>query len=96
MMVVLVLAAPALAEAPAIQGTFAFDVFKPRRACAKVAGALLAKLKAYDCAPSTVGSASGKPTVATCTARRGDSTYMLFASAADCTLERETQLANGA
>jgi len=107
MVAVVVLGAPvpALAEppavtpapaAPVIKGTFAFDVFKPKRACAKVTGALLTKLKAYTCAPSETGSASGKPTVATCKAARGQSEYMLFATAADCTEERETQLANGA
>jgi hypothetical protein len=82
--------------APAIQNTFGFDVFKPTQACAKVTGALLAKLKAYRCGPSETGTASGKPTVATCKAKRGHSEYMLFATAADCTEERETQLANGA
>ena len=80
----------------AITGTYGFDVAKPKRACAKVTGALLAKLKAYRCATPEAESASGKPVVATCTARRGGSEYMLFAKAADCTEERETQLANGA
>jgi hypothetical protein len=89
-------AVPAAPPAPALQGTFGFDVFKPKRACAKVTGALLTRLRSYRCGPAETDTASGKPTVATCKARRDRSEYMLFATAADCNEERETQLANGA
>ncbi len=89
-------AVPPAPPAPALPGTFGFDVFKPRKACTKVTGALLTKLKAYQCVGPATNTASGKPTVATCKAKRGRSEYMLFATAADCNEERETQLANGA
>lgn len=99
---VLLLTTTAFAEpgkpSPAIDGRFAFDVFKPKQKCAKVAGALLARLRgAYRCAAPDNGgeTGSGVVTVATCTLKKGSgSEFMLFGSAADCDKERETQLAN--
>lgn len=87
----------ARAEAPAIAGTFGFDWLRPKRSrCAKIEGALLAKLqKGYACGPADSGSASGKPIVATCKAKKGESEYLLLPTAAACKEERETQLANG-
>jgi hypothetical protein len=90
------LVTPALADPPPIKGTFGFDVTRPKQKCAKVEGALLAKLKSYTCTKPDADSASGKPSVASCQAKKGSSMYMLFATAADCNEERETQLANGA
>jgi hypothetical protein len=84
-----------------IKNTFGFDIMKPKRSkCMKVTGALQKKLeKSYTCEQQTAdspGSASGKPIAATCTAKgKTRSTYLLFASDADCREERETQLANG-
>jgi hypothetical protein len=91
------LAIPASADPPAIKGTFGFDWSTPKRSrCAAITGALLTRLtKDYVCAPPKAGSASGVAIVATCTAKKGHSEFMLFASAKDCTEERETQLANG-
>ncbi|HRC58656.1 MAG: hypothetical protein IPI49_30615 [Myxococcales bacterium] len=80
-----------------IAGTYAFDWYRGTRSrCAKVSGALLRKLKkGYTCTPPDAGSASGRPVLAQCT--KGErSQYLLFATAADCKEERETQLANGA
>ena len=93
-------AVPARADAPAaaaLEGSFAFDWLKPKKSrCTKVEGALLATLKkGYACAPADSGSASGKPILLTCRAKRGKSEYMLFSTAAACAEERETQLANG-
>ncbi|MEO7731201.1 MAG: hypothetical protein ABIY55_09535 [Kofleriaceae bacterium] len=50
----------------------------------------------YTCSKPDTDSASGKPWLASCQAKKGGSMYMLFATAADCNEERETQLANGA
>jgi hypothetical protein len=82
--------------APEIKNTFAFDVMKPAKKCKQVTGSLLKKLAKYTCAPlQDVGTASGKPAVAECVAKKGSSTFLLFAAAADCEEERETQRANG-
>jgi len=93
------ISAPAFAEpakAPRLDGSFAFDVMKPRTKCAKVTGALLTKLsKGYSCGPADTDTASGGKTVAVCKAKTGDSQFMLFATNADCENERQTQLANG-
>jgi hypothetical protein len=93
------LAVPALAEPPRpfeIAGTLGFDLPRPQRVCAKVAGALLTRLtKDYRCAPPEDGgqTGSGVTSVGTCTPKaKRDSEYMLFATATD--QERETQLAN--
>lgn len=98
--VLALLAAPALAEpakAPRLEGSFAFDVMKPRTKCAKVAGALLTRLtKGYTCGPAETDSASGAKIVAACKAKKGDSQFLLFTTNADCENERTTQLANGA
>lgn len=98
--VLALIAAPALAEpakAPRLEGSFAFDVMKPRTKCAKVTGALLTRLsKSYSCGPADTDTASGVKTVAVCKAKTGDSQFMLFATNADCENERQTQLANGA
>jgi hypothetical protein len=85
---------------PAIEGTFAFDWHHPKRStCAKVTGKLRATLdKDYVCKAPVAGdpqSASGKPIVATCTMKKGDSEYLALATQADCKAERDTQLANG-
>src|ERR1041384_8378059 len=88
------IAAPAFAEpvkAPKLDGSFAFDVMKPRTRCAKVTGALLTRLsKAYSGAPADTDTASGVKTVAVCKAKTGDSQFMLFATNADCENERQT------
>jgi hypothetical protein len=100
------IAAPALAEpakvpkdakAPKIEDTFGFDVMKSEKTkCAKVTGALLTKLtRSYRCQVPEIESASGLPYVAKCTAKKGDSAYMLFTTKVDCEKERETQVANG-
>jgi hypothetical protein len=90
------LVAPARADSPPIKGTFGFDVTRPKQKCAKVDGALLTKLnKSYTCTKPDSDSASGKPWLASCKAKQGSNMYMLFATAADCNEERETQLANG-
>lgn len=98
--VLVLIAAPALAgpAKPArIEGSFGFDVMKPRAKCARVTGALLTRLsKGYRCGPSETDTASGVKTVAVCKAKTGDSQFLLFAASADCENERETQLANGA
>lgn len=98
--VLALIATPALAEpakAPKLEGSFAFDVMKPRTKCAKVTGALLTKLsKGYSCGPADSDTASGVKTAAACKAKSGDSQFLLFATNADCEKERETQLANGA
>jgi hypothetical protein len=90
--------APPAPPALKIEGTFGFDVMKPEQKCVKVAGALLAKLnKSYRCAvPDNGGqTGSGVVFVASCMVKKGpQSEYMLFATAADCNTERETQLAN--
>ena len=88
--------APAPA-APAIKNTYAFDWSSLHTSkCAKVTGALLTKLtKSYTCKVPDIGSASGKPLIAVCTAKKGNSEYFAFGSAKDCNEERETQLANG-
>lgn len=90
--------APAPAAAPKVEGTFGFDVMKPKQKCAKVAGALLTKLtRSYDCKlPDNGGqTGSGVQLLTVCTVKKGpQSEYMLFGSAADCNNERETQLAN--
>jgi hypothetical protein len=81
-----------------IEGTFGFDTMKPKQKCTKVAGALLTKLsKLYTCAPPDNGgeTGSGVKYIGECKVKKGPaSEYMLFASAADCDKERETQLAN--
>lgn len=79
----------------AIEGTHAFDWLRPDRSrCTKVKGSLLRKLKkSATCRLPEAGSASGRPIVAVC--RAGKSEWMLFSTAADCKLERDTQLANG-
>jgi hypothetical protein len=91
--------APALAEPaqPAkLEGSFAFDVMKPRAKCARVTGALRTRLgTSYRCGPAETGTASGVKPVAVCKAKTGDSQFLLFAAVADCENERETQLANG-
>jgi hypothetical protein len=94
---VLLLAVPASADPPAIKGTFGFDWFNPQSShCAAVTGALLTRLtKDYVCAPPDTGSASGAPIVATCTAKKGKSELLLFATRKACVDEREMQLANG-
>jgi hypothetical protein len=104
LLALLLLSSVAIADpAPAkleIENTFGFDVMKPKTKCAKVTGALLKKLNtSYTCmAPDgSVGTASGKVQVAECKVKKGKkSELMLFATAADCNEERETQLANGA
>lgn len=92
------LAEPATPAAPVIEGRFGFDVFKPKQKCAKVTGALLARLRsAYRCVvPDNGGqTGSGVVFVASCTVKKGrESELMLFSSAADCEKERETQLLN--
>jgi hypothetical protein len=97
--VLALLAAPALAEPakPAkLEGSFAFDVMKPRTKCAKVTGALLTRLsKSYSCGPAETDTASGVKTVAACKAKTGDSQFLLFTTSADCENERQTQVANG-
>ena len=104
LVILALLTAPALAEpakpaapGPKIDGTFGFDVMKPKQKCSKVAGPLLARLgKSYHCAAPDNGgqTGSGVTSVATCKAAKGHSEYMLFSTAADCDKERETQLAN--
>jgi hypothetical protein len=98
--VLALIATPALAEParPAkLEGSFAFDVMKPKIKCAKVTGALLTKLnKSYRCGPADSDTASGVKTVAVCKAKTGDSQILVFATTADCENERQTQLANGA
>jgi hypothetical protein len=91
------LVSPLAAAEPAIKGTFGFDWLRPEKSsCAEVKGALLAKLeRRYRCAPPETESASGAKVVAVCKAKQGRSEVMLFASAAACREERETQLANG-
>ena len=87
-------------EAPVIKDTFGFDYMKPKTSkCAKVSGALLAKLeKSYTCEPVDDGStASGKPAVADCKIKKGKpSSFLLFKANADCKAERKTQLDNAA
>jgi hypothetical protein len=82
-----------------LKGLFAFDWFKIKKSkCAEIKGALLTRIKkSYDCTPpdDANASASGKPIVATCQARKAKSEYVVFATKADCVEERETQLANG-
>jgi len=93
----LLVAAPAIADAPDIKGSFGFDYMKPKSSkCAKVTGALLTKLtKSYTCAAVDEGStASGKPGVADCKAKKGTSQYLLLKTMEDCKLERQTQLDN--
>ncbi len=94
----LAVAGPAFADPPAIKGMVGFDWSRTKQSkCSKVEGALLATLtKSYTCAApdKSISSASGKPVAATCKAKRGKSEYLLFASAADCNEERDTQLAN--
>jgi hypothetical protein len=92
----LLISTPALADAPAIANTFGFDYMKPKRACKKVSGSLLKKLKRYTCEKVEPGStASGKDAVADCKPAKGSGGFLLFATQADCNEERETQLANG-
>jgi hypothetical protein len=95
--VLVLLVVPASADPPALKGTFGFDWFKPERSrCAAVTGALLTKLtKDYVCVSPDAGSSSGAAIVATCTAKKGKSEFLLFATRKDCTNERDTQLANG-
>jgi hypothetical protein len=100
--VLALIAVPAFADppkAPKLQGTFGFDVMKSETTkCAKVTGALLAKLtRDYRCTvPEEPGrSASGLPVVASCEVKKGHSSYLLFASQHDCEEERLTQVANG-
>ena len=82
---------------PKLEGSFAFDVMKPRTRCAKVTGALLTRLtRSYSCGPADADTASGVKTVAVCKAKAGDGQFLVFAQAADCENERQTQLANGA
>lgn len=84
------------ATTPEIKNTFAFDVTAPKKKCKQVKGALLKKLATYTCGPlQGVETASGKPAVAECVAKKGRSTFLLFAASADCEEERTTQLANG-
>ncbi len=92
--------AVAYADPPPIKGTFAFDIMSPKKSkCAKVDGALLAKLtKSYTCEPPAdpTSSSSGKPLTATCEVKKGKaSAFFLLATDKDCKEERETQLANG-
>src|SRR5262245_50361941 len=91
MLLVLVLAAPAAAEpqpaAPALEGKFAFDWNRPKSSkCVKVTGKLRATLeKSYTCrAPRAddSGSASGKPIVAICPAKKGESEYLVLGTLA--------------
>ncbi len=100
LVVLALITAPALAEPakePRLEGSFAFDVMKPRAKCAKVTGALLTRLnKSYRCGPAESNTASGVKTVAACKAKTGDSQFLLFATNADCENERQTQIANGA
>ncbi len=99
LVVALAATAPAAADPnpPAIKDAFAFDAMKPKKACAKVTGALLKKIeKSYACAKPSADSASGKPLVAEGAIKKGSSsTYLVLATKADCEEERETQLANG-
>ncbi len=93
----LLLASPAFADPPVIKDTFGFDWLMPEKStCTKVSGALLAKLtKQYTCVvpEDPTASASGKRIVAKCT-KGTKSEFLLFATKKECTLERETQLAN--
>lgn len=92
------LAVPAVADPPQIKNSYGFDVMKPKTKCVKVAGAVVTKLaKQYTCAAPAdpTASASGKPMLAECPAKKGTSRYLLFAAQKDCNEERETQLANG-
>jgi hypothetical protein len=100
LLALVILTASVAAETISIKGTFGFDVMSPNKSnCAKVDAALHAKLtKSYLCVapedPNT--SASGKPIVAECTVKKGKrSSFLLFATKAECVEERETQLANG-
>jgi hypothetical protein len=93
----LLAATPALADAPTIKDTYGFDVMKPKSSkCAKVTGALLKKLTtSYTCEASEEGTgASGKTPVADCKAKKGSSQYLLMKTAADCKVERQTQIDN--
>jgi hypothetical protein len=66
--VLVLIATPALAEparTPGLEGSFTFDVMRPRTKCAKVTGALLTRLsKGYRCGPAESDTASGVKTVA--------------------------------
>jgi hypothetical protein len=89
---------PALADAPTIKDTYGFDIMKPKSSkCAKVTGALLKKLtKSYTCETSEEGTgASGKTPVADCKAKKGSSEFLLMKTAAECKVERQTQIDNG-
>jgi len=63
-----------------------------------VTGALLTRLKAFTCvAPDgSTGTASGKPLLAECSSKKSKSVYLVFKLLADCKLEREIQISNGA
>lgn len=97
LLVVAILAVPALADTPVIKDGFAWDMMNLKSKCAKVTGALQTKLtgKSYTCAKPDAGStASGKPAIALCKTAKEDSQFIVFAKEADCKAERDTQVEN--
>lgn len=73
---------------------FGFNAMKIETAkCAKITGALLTKLtNNYRCVtPDNAEGSSGVMITATCKANKGETLYLLFANAKDCTAERETE-----
>jgi hypothetical protein len=79
------------AAKPRIQGAYAFETFRPKASkCAKVTGALLTKLtKEYDCESMATPGAI----IATCEAKRGNTAYMVLATAKDCDSARAAAIA---
>lgn len=97
LLVVAILAVPALADTPAVKDGYAWDQMKLKSSCAKVTGALQTKLtsKAYTCKKPDAGStASGKPALALCKTAKDDSQFIVFEKEADCKAERDTQVEN--
>ena len=77
----------------------AFDWLHPESSrCAKVAGALRARLtsKQFTCAgpSSDASTASSTPLLATCSETSKKREFLVFATLRDCKAERDTQLAN--
>ncbi len=98
----LLVATTALADDKAIlaslKGTYAWDYMKPATSkCAKTTPALVTKMKKYVCeVPGKGTTASGRDAVANCRTKDESDGYVFFATLADCKVERDTQLANGA
>jgi len=79
-------------------GNYSFEWTRGKAACKKIDAATVKKWGASHLCMSPdpdVGTAAGKPLVASCKAKKKRSEDLVFATKAECIEELETQAANG-